>query len=478
MSLPEELASALRGWNAWRPGEGDDQALISSGRLDSSALFELSLWIEERIGRPLDPSTFSVARDWDTPARILAFIERVRSGAAPAPAQAPPPPAARAALQKLAGLEIAPYSDRHRDAVARLQTRLWSSDPELNRRFFEWRYQRNPVAGPPHIWLAFDGGTAVGMRGAFASRWQAGNPAVAFTSYLSDDLVVLPEYENRGIFAALHERFRAAMTAQGHAFFLSLSALRVTRMQSLAEGARSLPSMEPLGRLSLRARIYDAVRRLARPLPSGWRLARVVAPGERASSAFARFDRRPAQPGPGGVTMTGAAAARPEAMAALVAGLGHDGRIRQLRDRAWYAWRYQSPLHEYRFLYAESAQGLAGHLVLERPLSDLANPRRIHIAEWEAESPALLAALLEAALGRLRAPEVASWSRTAGAGRLQALRDAGFRPVDAEHTARGLPSILVWPLADDADPGALSVGGRSLLDLADWELHIADTSLG
>jgi hypothetical protein len=176
--------------------------------------------------------------------------------------------------------------------------------------------------------------------------------------------------------------------------------------------------------------------------------------------------------------MVGAAAARPEGMAALVARLGHDGRIRQLRDRAWYAWRYRSPLHEYRFLFAESARGLAGHLVLERPLSDLANPRRIHVAEWEAESAELLAALLDAALGRLRAPEIASWSRTAGAGRLQALRAAGFRPIDAEHTARGLPSILVWPLADDAGDAALAVAGRSLLELGDWELQIADTSLG
>ncbi|MGQ0384099.1 MAG: hypothetical protein ACT4UP_05355 [Gammaproteobacteria bacterium] len=478
--MREELRTALRGWNALQTGDGDDQALISSGRLDSSALFELSLWIETRLGRPLDPSTFSVARDWDTPGRILAFIERARAGAVPERVPGPQPAAARprALHPKLGGIEFAPWSPGHRDAIAHLQKRLWSGDSALNRRFFEWRYERNPVGGPPLIWLAFAGDRAVAMRGAFASRWQAGHPTAEYTCYLSDDLVVLPEYENRGIFAALNERFHSTLEAQGHKFFLSLSALRVTRMQSLAEGALSLPPMEPVGRLSGTARLCDAARRLARPLPLGWRLARLVAPGERASRAFTRFDQARSPRGPAGFALVGAATPRPREMAELIERLGHDGRIRQRRDGAWFAWRYQSPLHEYRFLFAEGARGLAGYLVLERPLSELANPRRIHIAEWEADSPALLDALLDAALNRLRAPEVVAWTRTAGTDRQRALQEAGFAPVDPEQTARGLPSFLVWPLAGSAGPDVQALGGRSLLDLGDWDVRIADTSLG
>ncbi|MCW5569848.1 MAG: hypothetical protein KIT78_02030 [Steroidobacteraceae bacterium] len=48
--------------------------------------------------------------------------------------------------------------------------------------------------------------------------------------------------------------------------------------------------------------------------------------------------------------------------------------------------------------------------------------------------------------------------------------------IDAEQTRRGLPSILVWPVDPEVDPHRLSLGGRSWLDLANWDLRLADTS--
>jgi GNAT superfamily N-acetyltransferase/acyl carrier protein len=478
MSLRDELIAALSGWSAWQPVEGDDQSLIGSGRLDSSALFELSLWIEERVGRPLDPATFSVARDWDSPRSILVFIERARTGAAPMP-EAKPTPAVRAGSDVLtrSGIEIVHYTGAYKSAVLELQKRLWSTDEELNRRFFEWRYERNPVLAAPLICLALSGGRPIAMRGAFASRWQAGSSSGEFIAYLSDDLVVLPEFESQGIFKAFKEHFRAELAARGCRFFLSLSALRVTRMQSLAEGAHSIGSMEPVGRLSASAVFLDRLRTLLRPLPYVWRLDRFTVPSERASRAFDRIDLvQPESRGPW--RLSAGTAARPSEMAALIRSLGHDGRIRQVRDEAYFAWRYLSPLHAYRIFYADSADGLAGYLVLERPLSNLGNPRRIHIADWEAGSPYLLSELLSTAIRWARTPELATWTRTLGDERIRALRDSGFAPVDPQHTARGLPSVLIWSLTEEQDDTALAAGGRSLRDLANWDLRIVDTSLG
>jgi acyl carrier protein len=57
---------------------GPDSALMSSGLLDSLALFHLTLWIEEEIGRPLDLFSLDLVRQWDTPALIAAYVEQER----------------------------------------------------------------------------------------------------------------------------------------------------------------------------------------------------------------------------------------------------------------------------------------------------------------------------------------------------------------------------------------------------------------
>ena len=54
----------------------DETSLIRSGLLDSSALFNLTLWIEEHAISPVDPASFDLSREWDTIAGILNFIDK------------------------------------------------------------------------------------------------------------------------------------------------------------------------------------------------------------------------------------------------------------------------------------------------------------------------------------------------------------------------------------------------------------------
>ena len=57
-----------------------DTALITSARLDSLHLFNLLVWIEEKVGRPIDATAIDIAEEWDTVDQIVAFIEREREG--------------------------------------------------------------------------------------------------------------------------------------------------------------------------------------------------------------------------------------------------------------------------------------------------------------------------------------------------------------------------------------------------------------
>ena len=52
----------------------DDTPLIRSGLLDSLALFNLVLWVEEQTGQPLDPTTVDIRHDLDCVASILRFV--------------------------------------------------------------------------------------------------------------------------------------------------------------------------------------------------------------------------------------------------------------------------------------------------------------------------------------------------------------------------------------------------------------------
>jgi len=78
MSLQEELIAAIRGWEVELPEVGLTTPLVTSGLFDSSALFNLVLWVEEKIGTPVDPTTFDLVKEWDTVTDVVSFIGKNR----------------------------------------------------------------------------------------------------------------------------------------------------------------------------------------------------------------------------------------------------------------------------------------------------------------------------------------------------------------------------------------------------------------
>lgn len=78
-STHDELIRAISSWSV-AAGDGlrRDTSLIASGRLDSTVLFQLLFWIEERIGRPIDVTAVDMRAEWDTVDAIVAYVERER----------------------------------------------------------------------------------------------------------------------------------------------------------------------------------------------------------------------------------------------------------------------------------------------------------------------------------------------------------------------------------------------------------------
>ena len=79
MTTRDRLVALITGWDLGFDGPLlEDTHLITSGMLDSQALYNLMLWIEEQIGSPVDPTSFDVVEAWDTIADVAAFVEQRR----------------------------------------------------------------------------------------------------------------------------------------------------------------------------------------------------------------------------------------------------------------------------------------------------------------------------------------------------------------------------------------------------------------
>ena len=75
----EDLVRVIRESGvALPPDFGDDTSLIRSGLVDSTALFDVVLWVEERIVPGLDLTDLDLSDEWDTVRKLLAFVERHR----------------------------------------------------------------------------------------------------------------------------------------------------------------------------------------------------------------------------------------------------------------------------------------------------------------------------------------------------------------------------------------------------------------
>lgn len=77
--LRNGLVSAILGSSPDFIGKlADDTSLIRSGLIDSHRLVEISLFVEQAIGREVDFSDVDLEKEWDTINTILEFIERQR----------------------------------------------------------------------------------------------------------------------------------------------------------------------------------------------------------------------------------------------------------------------------------------------------------------------------------------------------------------------------------------------------------------
>jgi hypothetical protein len=470
-SLGDELIELIKNSGCVLPSAMNDHtSLITSGLLDSLALFNLTLWIETKTGRSIDPTSVNIASEWNSITSILKYI-RCASGAtdrlevARSPAIAPSLPQS--------DYRIVRYNPDYKQAVATFQTGLWSPDRKLNLRYLDWKYEHNPYANESRIYLAFHKDLLVGMRGFYASRWEAGVPARQVSVLVADDLLVREDHRNRGLVTKIMRAAFDDLQGVDCQFMFNLSGSVLTVLNSVAMGWRSIGTLRPMGRKSFGGRFFPALRFLLSRLPYVWRYAEcqlLYDTTER--SPFVRLDRAATRPfTERGLTVEIDAQPRPNAMARLIRRICHDGRLRHVRDQRYLDWRFHNPLCEYRFLYV-GGEELDGYLVLKRT-TDCPDPSpRVSIVDLEAVSGRIQAALLKAAVTAGAFSELVIWTSTFTGQVAERLSALSFEPFDLEQATFGCPCFLVRPIDHELPEKEWSLGDVQLLDHRNWDIRM------
>jgi hypothetical protein len=323
--------------------------------------------------------------------------------------------------------ELIRYDPRFKDQILSLQTALWSEDLAMNAAYFEWKYERNPYLDPPLIYLGLHDGKVVGMRGMMGARWRVGRSGDILIAPCAGDTTVQADHRRRGLFRRINEFAMQDLAGRDIPFVTSFSASRVVYFAALTMEWRFLGP-------------YGLFRRPARSGAGGRTAVRKV-----------RISTR----------------AEPAGMADLMARLGSDGRVQQVKDRTWLAWRFQNPLSKYTFLY-HGNKALDGYLVLQARTPGTATT--FNIVDWEASTDQVLFELLVAAI-QFADLDLVIWSATLPAPVLACLTALGF---ERQGTAQESfdPGLLLRP----TDDGLLGVdwiaGDRPLGDMASWNLRM------
>jgi hypothetical protein len=232
------------------------------------------------------------------------------------------------------------------------------------------------------------------------------------------------------------------LAAQGYPYVFSLSAGSVTYLGLLAMGWRSVGPTEIMQRRSDSVAAEKSFRLLD-------------------GNGLNRGDRWP--------HVSLSTSAQPDAMAELTERIGGDDRIRHVRDRNYFSWRFRNPLSEYRFLFWE-ADRLEGYLVLRRSVSR--EKPAINVADWEAADARVWADLLGAAVQWGHFQYLTIWSSGLSQDAKHALRENGFGPVPPH---RYSPTVLIRPTNDGLLESDWDCAGLRLLDARNWDLRMIDS---
>lgn len=356
--------------------------------------------------------------------------------------------------------KIFTYDSSYDDKIAALQSHLWKGDIQLNSAYFNWKYKQNPYIDTPLIFLITYLDELVGMMGLMGSEWEVGKSNDRYLCLCASDLVFAPDHRGCGLFKPLWDSVFTHISKSEFLYLFILSGHKKSIRITMDLGWSSIGSLEKLNYSNQPRSIVSKTQRYFRRLQkqrSKTKLSAYAAPDQRSARNPDRRVRVEKEP-------------RPISMSKLISQLGHDGRIRHVRDERYLGWRYQNPFSEYRFLFWGDAE-LEGYLVLQTPFNADPEHASVNIVDWEGSSMTVKSDLLQAAIEWGSFNKISIWSATLPAAEKELISSIGFSPQAEVDQTIPYPTVLVKPTDLRKPEGEWYLGDRSVLDLKDWDIR-------
>jgi hypothetical protein len=287
----------------------------------------------------------------------------------------------------------------------------------------------------------------VGFLGYFVNCWQWGGTDRVFALPCGSDLIVHPEVRKKGLMRAMHgAAFKELERKYSH--ILVFSPNKDSTPGALSLGFIPLVKVERLRRYSISAILRSRGQKAAAPVP------------DRAVPKLGTFGSIEVTDRPLVDPMTALVQSRP----------GEAGKIALLKNRDFFAWRYESKRRKYLFYYYWENGELRGYMVLRA----MSHPPSGVILDFEQTESAVFGRLLKFVIGHVRWSTLTIWDLGLEKEVRQRLRRRRFiRSGAVERLFKGSkadPFVLLRPSKENFEEPDFQAHGFDLRNPTNWEL--------
>lgn len=342
--------------------------------------------------------------------------------------------------------EITGYRPQYKTEIIRLLGFLWGRDQDSNLSHFNWKYENNPFTKGPEAYVALGQGRVIGFLGFFINRWLVDGADKAVRLPVGGDLIVHPEYRDKGVMRALHEAAYKDFEGK-YDLILVFSPNKNSALRAFSLG------YIPLSRLQ-RLRKYHISLTLG---------------SKRGRKSASKADHESPQLGSFGPFVVSEKPLVDPMNAFLRTKVVPGKTVSLLKDRDFLAWRYESPRRRYLFCYYYERSELKGYMVLRMT----GHPSAGIILDFEQAESGVLDELIGFASGHLKGHTLSIWDLNLEKEIRRSLRKRHFiRTGLVERVlgkAKAESCILIRPTKKDYDDRDFHVQGLDLRKVENWE---------
>ncbi len=344
-------------------------------------------------------------------------------------------------------LSFVKYSPVYKEAALELMGHLWSHlSKEDQKQLFEWRYEQNPYADSPHIYLAITGKAVVAFR-AFVMQPFFHAKTGRLTTFTPADTIVHPKYRGKGLFKALNSFFLKDISNDltGETFIFNLSSNEESTPVNIRQGWQATNGLK---RFALKFSLPNCV----------------------ITKFFGHRKKEPGQAFSKEYIIETGHAPRPDEMALCAEKHRNPDTFSHTRDKKYFQWRYALKTNNYIFAYLWQNEELLAYLVIEKRYDS-----QYLLLEYVYRDARILKKAINLAMKKQCIPFLRTWALSYHDSKL--LRKCGFMPAPVKLWnmlgKKRLP-VLVRPMKELAASHDFFLKDIDTRDINNWQFFIAD----